>query len=994
MFRHFLTRRDGAVWASIGVAIWFLAAARCIALDPGKAITQYVQSSWTTESGLPQNSVHAIAQSEDGYLWMGTEEGLSRFDGIAFSTYNHATSPTLPSDYILALAAGRNGDLWIGTDSGLAELRLSSKGSNATFRTITKTDGLSSNYVTSLCLTSDGVLWVGTAHGLNRVSQRSVQPWLTSGPLATASVTALVTTPGGSVWVGTTDGVFQIRDDRVTRFAGHLPASDISSLATTADGSLWVGSLGGGLARIHDGRVFIPQQTFAGKDIDALLVDHDGALWIAFDRHGIGRLYEGKFTGYSSAQGLPSDRSTRALFEDREGNLWFGLLDAGLVQLRDGKFAVFGKREGLAGNYVGNVLQASDGSMWIGSDSNGLNHLLPDGRVEIWNDRNGLPKDAVYSLLQTRDGSLWVGYRSGKLARIRNGEVSIYTDHAARNVSLNALFEDRNGQIWLGFWGKGLARFKNGRFEHLGGTERVSGIAQSRDGALWFAFDGDGLERLFHGVATRYTTDNGLPSNHVMCVYADVSDTVWAGTASGGITRIRANQTVSWTAKDGLIESTVGSIIADDSGNLWFGGDHGIYRIAIAELDRSAASHSAPIKPQQFGTVDGLRSHETLYGAMPCVWKARNGKIWFGTIRGAAVVDPARILKDIIIPPTWIEKVLFNSSPIPIEQGGRVRQGAGNLEVAFTGLSFVAPEHLRFRYRLFGFDPVWIEAGGRRNAWYTNLPPGRYRFEVEAENSDGIRNRKGDSFSCIVVPPAWRSPLAYISYAVLAILLGWCAVRLRTRTLIRRQEELRRTVAERTAQLQNEKAALEVVRRELQIQATHDHLTGTFNRAAILEHLEREICRAAREKSYLGVIVADLDYFKSINDSYGHHCGDQVIQQCAARFQGELRGYDLLGRFGGEEFLILLPGWDPITCPERTAAFMAAISDRPFITDAAELQLTCSLGAAAFHPREQPPTPLEIVKRADAALYVAKNSGRNCARFEERVGDKAEMPIS
>ena len=965
------------------------------ALDPSRAITQYIQTSWTTESGLPQNSIHAIAQTSNGYLWLGTEEGLTRFDGVRFTTYNHADTPGLPSNYVQALAAGRDGTLWIGTDTGLAEFGPSSNvASSGRFRTISVTDGLPSNNVTALLEDADGVLWVGTTGGLRYVRDGRVQTGPFAGPVLSASITSIAEGAGRTLWVGTMTGLFQLHDGRILSYTTRngLPSNAISSLAAAGDGSVWVGTLNGGLFRISEGHVVLAGVRLPTSSIQALLEDGD-SLWISFDRHGIGRLKDGKLTVYNSSRGLPSDICTHALFKDSEGNLWIGLLDAGLLQLRMGKFAVFGKPEGLSGNYIGNLLQAQDGSMWIGADITGLNHLLPDGKVEIWDRRNGLPNAAVFALLQTRDGSLWVGYRNGALARIRNRQVSVYRDPASMNVSLNALFEDREGSLWVGFWGTGLTQFEDGHFRHMVGKERISQIAQSRDGALWIATDGDGLQRLHHGVWTRFDTSQGLPSNHMMSVYADNSGDVWTGTASGGLSRIRGDRVVSWTLKEGLRESTVGSIVEDNAGQLWLGGDNGIYRISKQELNEAAEAGSARIHPVQYGTSDGLRSRETLYGSMPSASKGRDGRVWFGTIAGAAAVDPAHLPVDKVAPPTWIENIRFDSRNVPMIDGARIGPGSGNIEATFTAASFVAPNHVYFRYRLIGFDPGWIYSGTRRSAWYTNLPPGHYTFVVQAQNSDGVLNKKGSSFSFVILPPATQTPLAYLFYALLAVLLGWGVVALRTRVLVRRHQELSRIVAERTAQLEAEKTALEAARRELHIQATHDAMTGMYNRAAVLEHLQREISRAQRDGTILGVVVADLDHFKNVNDDYGHLCGDQVIVECAVRFRAALRGYDVLGRIGGEEFLILLPGWDLPKAPERINDLLHAIGNQAFVTDKAELRVTCSFGVATFNPRLDAPEPLELLRRADAALYAAKNSGRNCARFDQLAHESASLLI-
>lgn len=956
------------------------------ALDPHKSITQYVQTSRNSESGLPENSVHSLAQTRDGYLWMGTEEGLTRFDGVRFVTYTIHNAPGLASNYIASLAADRDGSLWVGTDSGLSHfLPSATAGRSGTFTALTAKDGLTDNNITALCEDREGVLWVGTRLGLNRLSHGRMEDWTTDHGLADGGVNALAIDASGALWVGTDRGLSRLEGSRFATLTARegLPDNNVTALAPAPDGSMWAGTQAHGVAQIRQDKVIRPAPRLQWQEIVGLLVDRDGSLWIAFDRHGLGRLIGGKVEMYGVAQGLPSDLCTSALLEDREGSLWLGLLDAGVVQLRDGRFSVFGKSEGLSGNYIGEVTQGPDGSMWIGADYNGLNRLDPDGHVEVFDQRNGFPAQAVYSLLFAHDGTLWIGYRRGTLAHYANGDVTIYQDPEALDASLNSLFEDRDGQIWVGYNPKGLARFTEGKFEHVTDSGIIRCITQTGDGALWLATDGDGVERYFHGVLTRYTTANGLPSDHVMYVYADAQGSVWAGVVAGGLVRIRDGQVVSWTPEQGVPDTTIGSILEDGAGNLWLGGDGGVYHVSKAELERTAGIPGANVHAVSYGQADGLRMAETLFGSMPCAWKARDGRLWFATIAGVAVVDPAHVPKIEPAPQVLIEKATFNNTRLSLENGLRLGPGPGNLTVAFTAPSFIAPERLGFRYRLEGFDPDWVAADAR-SARYTNLPPGHYTFVVQARSADGVWNSAGASFSFVLRPPLRDTPLAWALYGLGILVLAWAAVAFRTRSLVRRQWELTRVVAERTAQLEAEKAALEGARHELHIQATHDSLTGLFNRAAILEHLEREVARSVRDGEPLGVILADLDNFKGVNDNYGHLCGDDILRETAVRLRAAARDYDLVGRYGGEEFLIIFPGWDLQVAPTRIDDLLNAIRTRNFQVADGQVHLTCSFGVATFRPEVDAPDMWEVLSRADTALYVAKNSGRNTASFEVR----------
>jgi diguanylate cyclase (GGDEF)-like protein len=960
-------------------------------LNPHRAITQYIQTSWTSESGLPQNSVHAIAQTSDGFLWLGTEEGLVRFDGTAFQIYNRYVVRGLASDYIGALLADRDGSLWIGTDSGLTHYTVSATSGtplggirgDGTFVTIAARDGLASDIITSLAQSADGALWVGTNRGLNRIRNSKVEVWKEADGLIGDEVQVLTTDFKGALWIGTTKGLSRFDGAHFKNWTKRngLPGGRIAAISVDSDGSIWAASWGYGLVQIRDDRVFnILPLSARLREVDALFRDRDGGLWIAFDRHGLGRLFHSKLSVYGAADGLPSNRCTRALFEDHEGNMWAGLLDAGVVQFRDGKFAVVGKPEGLAGNYIGNLLQDHDGSMWIGSDSNGLNHLRTDGTVEIWNRHRGIPDQAVYSIVQSRDGTLWTGFRNGVLARIQNRKVTTFTDPQAGETSLNALLEDRDGNLWAGFYGKGVARFDRGHFRHVMTSGRISTIVQSTDGSIWAASDGDGVERIFRDQVTYFTTANGLPNDHVMCISADADGDLWVGTASGGLSRIHGGKITTWTPEQGLLEATVGSVTEDDLGYLWLGGDSGIYRISKRELETDTVRL---VHPQSYGTADGLRSRETVYGGMPSSWKDRSGRIWFSTIRGAAVIDPATIRMNTVPPPVWIESVEFDTKSIVPKDGMRLGRGPGNIEFSFSGPTFVAPQLESFQYRLIGFDKDWTSAGTRRNSWYTNLPPGQYTFSVRARNSDGVWNETGASFSFVLLPPLPRTPVAYALYAVLVVIFVWLVIRLRTESLVRRQQELKELVAERTAQLEAEKSALDRARHELHTRATYDSLTGLLNRPTILERLEHEIERAVRDQVSLGVAILDLDHFKQVNDTYGHLCGDAVIAETAERIRHALRSYDMAGRYGGEEFLIVMPGWSSDRAPQRIDDLLKAIREQPFRHAAEELNVTCSIGVTTFQPDADLPDALQILKRADDALYVSKRSGRNRSTIDQ-----------
>jgi diguanylate cyclase (GGDEF)-like protein len=412
------------------------------------------------------------------------------------------------------------------------------------------------------------------------------------------------------------------------------------------------------------------------------------------------------------------------------------------------------------------------------------------------------------------------------------------------------------------------------------------------------------------------------------------------------------------------------------------GSDNGVFRIAKSELNDFANRRISSIHGVVYGTTDGLRSRETMQGGTGTASKGPGGRLWFSTMRGLSVVDPARAQGDDQALRVQIEGVSINGKAAESAPAIRVGPRASRLEIQFTAPRFDAPGQIQFRSMLEGFDDHWSAASVRRSADYTNLPPGRYRFLVEASRDGNEWSAAAEPLSLAVVPPWYRTLLAYVSYVLAAIVLTWLVVEMRTRSLKRRRDELERLVVERTAQLEIEKQGLMRAREALQFQAAHDSLTGLWSRGAILEQLARELERATRERTVLSVILGDLDHFKAVNDTHGHLSGDFVLRESAHRLVGLMRGYDAVGRYGGEEFLILLPGYDAAKNPARAQDLVDVLAARPFDCNGTEINVTCSFGVTITWPWLDRTTIDDLIRRADKALYQAKRNGRSRVEFD------------
>ena len=798
-----------------------------MALDPRKAITQYIQTAWNTNAGLPQSSVHSIAQTKDGYLWLATEQGLARFDGVRFTAFNHRNSKSFPSDYVTALLASRDGSLWIGTDSGLMHLQ------SGVFQTYTPGSGLTGESISALFQSGDGSLWIGTEAGVSQLKDGQFRAYTSRNGLPSDHIRAIQEDRHGALWFGTDAGLACLDRDRLTIFTTRngLPNSFIRALALASDGSIWVGANGGKLARISSGVVSVVSSGLPTSDTTALLFDRDDNLWIGYDQHGIARLRHGSVSRYGAAQGLPGNSVTNALFEDSEGSLWIGLLADGLVQLRDGKFTNFGTPEGLSAHTAWNVMEAHDGSIWAGMNGT-LDHLI-DGKVERAL-LDATSKGGVHTVFEQGDGTVWVGFGHGKLGRLRNHRTTVFVDPSAGSAPINAILGDRAGNLWIGTHGAGVARFKDGRFEHITGSGRVVGMVEAPDGALWIATDGDGVSRFQNGHFTAYTQKEGLLNGHVMAVYVDPGGVAWVGTASGGLNRIKNGRLTSYAVDQGLFDSTVGTILEDDRGNLWMGCDNGIFRVRKQELNDFADGRVKFIHSVSYGTVDGLRSRECNYGTSTSAWKGKDGRLWFTTVSGLVAIDPKRVVPNHRRAQVWIEHLSFDNHPVAAENGVRLAPGSGRLDIQFTTPSFVGPEQIRFRYRIDGFDSDWVDAGTRRSAHYTNLSPGRYTFRVQSANSEGVWNGVGASLQFWLQPHYYQAPWFRVLCGLGILFAGWTLYFLRIQRLLRRNQELEDRVRTRTSELEKaRKVAEDAMRAKSEFLANMSHEIRTPMNAVV-----------------------------------------------------------------------------------------------------------------------------------------------------------------
>jgi len=758
-----------------------------------RVLEDYTLQTWSSEEGLPQNTIPAITQTRDGYLWFGTQSELVRFDGVRFVVLENQRGV---SDVI----SDRSGGLW----------------------------------------------WASTGGGglIRRTGGRSVT-WTSRDGLPSDLVQEVFQDRDGTVWIGTTEGLACLRGGKIVTL-GAL-ANPISAFAQGADGALWIGTDNAGVARLTDSLTFWAARDGLPDDrVTALAVDHRGDLWAGTSR-GLARWHGGRWTAFTTRDGLPHDR-VNALLEDREGNLWVGT-QGGLSRFRDGRFSSVTEDKGIKG--VLSLFEDAEGALWVGTDTGGLARLRPALFKTV--DPPGA-QEAVWSALEDKAGALWIGTNDQGLLRLRGREASYLTtaDGLPDNKVRTAL-EGHHGDLWIGTMG-GLAHLHGGRMEtwsHEDGLpdDQVRSLRLEEDGTLWVgtqrglarlrgaileAFGaGSGLPRdlpvlvlhraapgpllagttagLFRQVGERFEQVPGSPAVPILALRSDPDGTLWVGTARAGLQRFRSGRWTVFRERDGLFDDTAYHILEDAQGRFWMSSNRGVYRVHRAHLDAFAAGKIRRIPSASFGEPDGMAGAEGSGASSPGALASRDGRLWFPTIRGLAVVDPRRARDNERPPPVVLEEVLAGGRPVNWTGKGPVELSPDRrkLEVRYTALSLLAPGKVRFRYRLEGFDADWVDAGTARSAVYTNLPAGSYTFHVAACNNEGVWNEAGAHLALAVVPRLWETPWFPVLCAGLVLAAGAGALRLRLRTIRLRARELARVVEERTRDLQREKARAE-----------------------------------------------------------------------------------------------------------------------------------------------------------------------------------------
>jgi signal transduction histidine kinase/ligand-binding sensor domain-containing protein/DNA-binding response OmpR family regulator len=784
------------------------------ALDPDKSVTQYSMRIWNMEGGLPSNTVYAVRQTQDGYLWIGTRTGLVRFDGINFELYTTKNIPQLKDNVIRALYQDRKGTLWIGTDSG--GLTRYNQGEFTTYP-ITTYNALYK--IRAINEDRWGNLWIGSfTRGLTCLSNNKFTTYTTKQGLPHDQVRFISKDAHGDLWAAAAEGIFKVIKPGV--FQEYAPGNLLSDMKTAClyeadSGNLWVGTGKSGLTRWKNGK-FTAYGVEAGVPnpiITYLYRDRLKSLWIGTDGGGLTRMSNGIFSTFPGADGLAGGY-VYSIYEDREGSLWVGTLDGGLYQLKDSKFTTYTTGEGLVHDYVYCIRESREGGLWIGTKQ-GLNRWKNGKITTVPAAGRGSLNNPVLSVYEDRSGYTWIGTIGG-LHRFKDGKLITLTEkHGLSDNIINCIYEDRQGIKWIGTE-NGLNRFNSntGTFIVFSGKQGLCSnfiecIFADTRGNLWIGTDA-GLNCLRDGVISVINPAAGRGDNYFRCAYEDKGGTLWFG-SDGGLIRLKQKEATLFTIQSGLTENYVYSILEDERGYLWLAGRSGISRVRKNELEDFARGKIRRVRPDWYNEKDGMKSGWCTDAGC----KTRDGKLWFPTGKGVAMIDPNHIKPDPLVPVPIVEKLIVDGEIIPIKSVLKLAPGKRRLEFYYTVLSFTHPGKIRFKLKLSGYDSDWVEVGTVRNTNYNGLSPGRYTFQVKACNTEGVWNEVGASFSFYMKPHWYKTWWAFTLYVLSAFLGVFFFFTWRSRKLKREKQRLEGIVTRRT---------MEINRKNLQLHEQSDKL--------------------------------------------------------------------------------------------------------------------------------------------------------------------------
>ncbi|MFP3350603.1 two-component regulator propeller domain-containing protein [Pseudoalteromonas sp. SIMBA_153] len=930
-------------------------------------LRDYFFETWNTRSGLPHNSINSLAQTQDGYLWVGTWEGLARFNGQEFKLFTRSEITDLPDSGVRALTPTSDGGLLIaGARGGISLYQHRQWDTQPNAQAMVNHVFKSKNEDLWLALENDGVFY------------RPAKSTQDIPIIQNVSAYRIIEDKQGTIWAATSDGLYKIVNYTATLMTPHhgLPDAPVYTLLITREGRLVIGSERG--ARVLNGNVFeSPHPQLSAESISSLLEDNHGDLWFGTINKGVFRLSVDGIEQLDAKNGLPANRIL-SLLQDRENSIWVGT-NAGVFRLREAPFSSWGKKRGLSSDYVRTVLSHSDGSLWIGG-STGLDRLQNNKITQIKGTKQGSPY-SVLSLLEQSQGDVWVGTYTSGVLKVVNNELVPYLnrDNGLGSNEVRSLLFDSKNRLWIGS-AMGLTRVNTdgSLVQFTNEKELPSGfilaLSEDKRANIWIG-TGNGV------VVYNTQTDKFKPiqfpkafsAKYAFGFYIDDKYT-WMATDRGLLRYQHSNGHMTILGRElGLPVDKLFQIVPFKD-SLWLSSNRGIIEVNYKQVNQlldSATKGSQTLAFQLYDEGDGMLSAQANGGSTPSATVHSDGTIWFATAKGVSTVKPARLKEATEIPlPTIVESFSVDGKPMLLPVDGDtlvLPPGVTRLSFHYAGLSFIMPQRLNFQTKMKGFNDEWVDRFHIATAEYTNLPAGKYSFAVRSAypNTDWQQNDKVIHFE--IQSHFWQKTSFKLVVFFIFVVVIYSAYRYRLYRYKQVEKELTSRVVKQTQALQEQASAFAY-------QATHDQLTDLPNRRAFDGWLADNFTDFKARNTPLAIAIMDIDHFKRINDGWSHLIGDQVICEVANILKAHCEGEQEVARWGGEEFTFVFPDMNTVQAQQLCEQLRKEIENNDFSSIAQGLSVTVSFGVSDSDNVDDYD---RLLSRADQALYKAKNNGRN-----------------
>jgi len=960
-------------------------------------LSEYFTQSWSTLDGLPHNGINALSQTNDGYLWIGTWEGLARFNGRTFKVFSRGSKVGLPDSAVKSLVATQAGKLLVaGARGGLSE-RLNK---------LWSAKPLASTMVNHAIYDNEGNMWLALeGRGLVYRHHDTQQNRVIIDNLRTYKIAQ---DNDGTIWVATSKGLFSVKNKTlIQHFDGSygLPNAPAHTVVFTKNNQLLVGTQQGAYKFVNG--FFKPLHTqLVNERVTSILQDGGNNIWLGTDNHGIFRLCKEDLEQLDDRNGLPTNQVS-ALYQDKEQSIWVGT-SGGLFRLREAPFITLTSKQGLAGDYVRSVLSHSDGSLWVGSNK-GLNKLQNNtvSTIAIADNNKQL---SILSLAENSHQKMLVGtYNSGLYSVINNKLTPLLTtEQGLPSNEIRSILADSHKNIWLGT-PSGLVKIKpDGTQEHFDKQNGlpanfIMAIAEDNRGTIWIG-TGNGLVAYNQGNLRTYRLHDRFDAEYAFGFHIE-PNSLWMTTDRGLIhIDLNTNKMTAVTKKNGLPVDKLFQVVIDNNNTFWLTSNRGVISVTREHINNVLQGKSQTVHYELFAEGAGLLSSQANGGSTPSATLHNDGSVWVATAKGVSQVSHKRLqrMAETIIP-VVIEQFNVDGKSYPINnyinlkqnslaQGSftqnkitqkkyindevKLPEGSSRITIHYAGLGFLLAKHIEYQTQLIGFDKQWQNKDNQTFTEFTNLEPGHYIFQMRAKYPNGQWQENLASISFTIMPFFWQTIFFKLFVALCLCLATYTVYRFRMVTIERRQIKLKNLVAQQTIDLQKQAELFAY-------QANHDQLTGLFNRRAFDHWCNEDFALTKATQQPLTIAILDIDNFKHVNDEFSHLIGDKVIKAVADILQQLVKNYSpqtKIARWGGEEFTMLISD-------KKTKAYdfcelvRASIKNHTFAKIATDLNITVSIGLT---DNSEIIEYDRMISHADQALYFAKNHGRNQVRIYQK----------